>query len=502
MRMPMLMRKTMYGSFLHGKCHLERIAAVSLLGCTCWYGGSEWIVRERIASSYAGAEHFLEKVPRFTTKNPLEDTKGFYKYIQDCEDGRYSEKNLGKVIHVAGTNGKGSVCAFLQSICMESGYRTGMFISPHLVTTRERFCIDGSMISEGEFVEAFNWLSGKITEYRCIRPDYCPTYFERLFFMGVYVFAGAGIDIVILETGLGGRLDTTNVVKNPVVTVVTEIGLDHMAYLGDTIGKIASEKAGIIKAGVPVVFSDRKREASDVICRKAEELGCECHAVSENDYKINEIQKKFIDFSVASRYYDYGRLIAGTTAVYQAENAAVAVRTCEVLKRDCGFGGFTVESIREGIRKMHWSCRMEEIKPRIFIDGAHNEDGIAAFVQSLRQSPDLRNAGDGRCVLIFSVVMDKQYDKMIEMLCGLPMITDFVVTQIPGERGADLEELGKIFGQYAGKDAQRIYTYEKIEDALAFGLSVRGDTGKVYIVGSLYLAGIVESSMEDCDDRF
>lgn len=459
---------------------------------------------EQIARSYAEAEHFLESVPRFTKKNPLEDTKGFYEYIQNCENGRYCEKNLGKVLHVAGTNGKGSVCAFLESICRESGYRTGLFTSPHLVTTRERFCIDGSMISEEEFVEAFCWLSDKTAAYRSIRPDYNPTYFERLFFMGMYVFARAGVDMMILETGLGGRLDTTNVVKDPAVTVITEIGLDHMAYLGDTIDRIAAEKAGIIKAGVPVVFSDRRKAASDQIRRKAADLDCKCYAVSENDYKINEIQKKFIDFSVVSRYYDYGRLTVNTTAVYQAENAALAVRTCEVLINDCGCGALTAESIKAGIRKMHWPCRMEEVIPGVLIDGAHNEDGIAAFVQSLRQSPDFQNAenaADERCVLIFSVVRDKQYDKMIEMLCGLPVIMDFVITHIPGERGADLEELAGIFGQYVNQKTQRIYTYEKIEDALAFGLSVRRDTGKVYIVGSLYLAGIVESSVEDCDDR-
>lgn len=463
------------------------------------------IMKELIAHSYASAEHFLSKVPKFTKKNPMEATKGFYEFIQSCENGRYCENNLGKVIHVAGTNGKGSVCAFLQSICMESGYRTGMFISPHLVTTRERFCVDGSMISEAEFVEAFNWLSDRIMAYRCISPDYNPTYFERLFFMGVYVFAEACVDVLILETGLGGRLDTTNVVNNPVMTILTEIGLDHMAYLGDTIEEIASEKAGIIKPGVPVVFSDRKRASSGIIRRKAQELGCKWHAVSENDYKINEIQKKFIDFSFVSRYYGYGRLTVGTTAVYQVENAAVCVRACEVLKRDCGFERFTAESIKEGIRKMHWSCRMEEVRPGVFIDGAHNEDGIAAFVQSLNMVSDARVAAHEKCVLIFSVVKDKQYDKMIELLCGLSMVTDFVLTQIPGERGADLAELRNIFEQHAGRcgdgHTQRIYTYEKIEDALAFGLSARG-TGRVYIVGSLYLAGIVEGSMEDCDDRF
>ena len=403
---------------------------------------------------------------------------------------------MGRIIHVAGTNGKGSVCAFLESICRKSGYRTAMFTSPHLVTTRERFCIDGSMISEEAFLEAFNWLTDQIEQYRSVNSEYCPTYFERLFFMGIYVFARADVKVTILEAGLGGRLDTTNVVRCPAVCVITEIGLDHMAYLGDTIEQIAAEKAGILKVGVPVVFSDRKSAASAIICKKAQELGCACHRVSENDYKINEIQKKFIDFSVVSRYYDYGRMIARTTACYQAENAAVAVRTCEILKRACGFDRFTVESIKEGIRQMHWACRMDEVSPGVFIDGAHNEDGIAAFVQSLKLSPE-------HCVLIFSVLRDKQYDKMIELLCGLSMVTDFVITQIPTQRGANLEELRAGFEQRIDRHTQRIYTYEKIEDALAYGLSVKKrDGGRVYIVGSLYLAGIVEANMEDYDDRF
>ncbi|MDE6365081.1 MAG: hypothetical protein K2L86_12615 [Lachnospiraceae bacterium] len=215
-------------------------------------------MQEKFARSYAEAEHFLEEVPRFTKKNALEDTRGFYEFIQNCEKGRYREERLGIIIHVAGTNGKGSVCAFLESICRISGYRTAMFTSPHLVMTRERFRVDGSMISEEMFLEAFNWLAVQVERYHSVKPDYCPTYFERLFFMGIYVFARADVGVTILETGLGGRLDTTNVVKRPAVSVITEIGLDHMEYLGDTIEKIAAEKAGILKAGVPVVFTDRK----------------------------------------------------------------------------------------------------------------------------------------------------------------------------------------------------------------------------------------------------
>ena len=450
---------------------------------------------ERQIKNYAAAEQFLEEVPKFAKKNPLEDTRKFYMYIQNCSGGKYCEERLGKIIHVAGTNGKGSVCAYLQSICKESGYRTGMFTSPHLMTTRERFCVDGNILSEEEFLNAFYWLSDQITTYHAIAPEYNPTYFERLFFMGIYVFAKAQVDVLLLETGLGGRLDTTNIIKNPILTIITEIGLDHMEYLGDTIDKIAAEKAGILKAGVPVIFSNKKKAASAVLCEKAQKLSCKCHAVSEKDYKINEIQKKFIDFSVVSRYYDYGRLIVDTTAVYQVENAAIAIRATEVLKRDCGFETITIKSIKNGIRKMHWACRMEEVLSGVYIDGAHNEDGIAAFVQSLKVTPiftDTKHQFDKRCVLIFSVVRDKQYNKMIEMLCELPMVTDFVITHIPGERGAKLAELRSIFDRYAGKNTQGIYTYEKIEDAVAFGLSVGKDGGRVYIVGSLYLAGIVE----------
>lgn len=446
-------------------------------------------MEELFADSYHEAEAFLAEVPKFTKKNLFEDTQAFYEYIQACDNGRYSEKNLGRIIHVAGTNGKGSVCAFLQQICIESGYKTGMFTSPHLVTTRERFHIDGNIISEETFVEAFNWLTKTLRAYATIKAGYKPTYFERLFFMGMYIFTKAGVEVTVLETGLGGRLDTTNVIKSPVLTIITEIGLDHMEYLGNSITEIAKEKAGIIKTCVPVVFMDRKKEASAVICKKAADFGCKCCSVSENDYKINEIQKKYIDFFVVSSYYGYCGLKACTTAAYQAENAALAVKACEVLERDCGFQNISLESVKMGISKMRWAGRMEEVASGVYIDGAHNEDGIEAFVKSVNSAPRPDICEEDRCLLIFSVVKDKQYDKMIEMLCKLNMVTDFVVTHIPGGRGAELAQLRELFRKHTDKP---IHTYEKIEDALRFSVSVRGMQGVVYIVGSLYLAGIVE----------
>lgn len=449
-------------------------------------------MREIVAGSYEEAEHFVSEVPKFTGKNPFEQTKDFYAFLQK----EIREEQLGKIVHVAGTNGKGSVCAFLQQIFLESGYHVGMFISPHLITMRERFLINGEMVSEQVFLEAFNWLCGRINAYKAVKGDYTPAYFERLFFMGLYIFAKAGVDVTVLETGLGGRLDTTNVIKKPVLCILTEIGLDHMEYLGDTVEKIANEKAGIIKPKVPVLFLGRKKEVFDVCVKKASECGAVCHVVSKKEYKINEIKKKYIDFSVVSRYDDYGRLIIHTSALYQVENAALAIRACEVLRWECGFDRICAETVQDGIRKMHWAGRMEEIIPGVYIDGAHNEDGIEAFVYSLQHAADRK-----RCMLIFSVVKDKQYDKMIEQLCGLDRVTEFVLTHIPGERGAMLDTLVERFRECTDKE---IHAFELIEDAVSYCLDKKESTAcEIYIVGSLYLAGAVRGLLEDRkNDRF
>jgi dihydrofolate synthase/folylpolyglutamate synthase len=338
-------------------------------------------------------------------------------------------------------------------------------------------------------LEAFNWLNGKIKEYGT---EYNPTYFERLFFMGIYIFAKAEPDVTILETGLGGRLDTTNVIKNPAITVITEIGFDHMAYLGNTLEAIAGEKAGIIKENIPVVFSDRKSEVYGVLEQKASQMHAKAYPVSKKDYKINEIKKKSIDFSVTNLYDNYVSLLINTTALYQVENAALAYRACEVLKSDRCLDRLSDKSISNGIFKMHWMGRMEEVMPDIYIDGAHNEDGIEAFAQSLEAKVPMDEID--KCVIVFSVVKDKEYDKMIQMLCKLKFVTDFIITHIPGERGANLEELKALFEKNCEKgNSCNIYTYDNIEDAIKKSIILKGEKGRVYIVGSLYLAGIVEN---------
>jgi len=437
--------------------------------------------------TYTQAEEYLAEVPKFTKKNPLEETRGFYLFLTE-ETKRIELRNLGKIIHVAGTNGKGSVCSFLSSICRESGYKTALFTSPHLITTRERFRIDGEMMSEEEFMESFHWLKEAVEAYHEVKPEYQPTYFERLFFMGLYSFSKAKVDITIMETGLGGRLDTTNVIDKPVISVITEIGFDHMAYLGDTLEKIAAEKAGIIKREIPVVFSDRKEQTSVVIEGYAAKLGAPCYKVLKNEYKINEIRKKSIDFSVVSRYYDYIRLTTHTQAVYQVENAAVAVRAIEVLKETQGLDGVTKETIVRGVEKMCWPGRMEEVRPGVCIDGAHNEDGMQAFIDSITAMHSKQSSNE-KCYVVFSAVQDKKYDKMIQMLSKVAHITDFVITRIPGDRGAVLEDLKKLFQEYTDVP---VHVYEEIRDAIRYCVQNKGEDGTVYIVGSLYLAGLVE----------
>ena len=434
--------------------------------------------------TYEQAQDYILEVPKFTTKNPLEETRGFYRFLQTRG---YQEGKLGKIIHIAGTNGKGSVCAFMDAVCRESGYHVGMFTSPHLISMRERFVIDGKMVSEEAFLEAFWWLEEAIAAYHEQKADYQPTFFERLFFMSLFLFQKAGVDISIMETGLGGRLDTTNVFEHPSVCVITEIGLDHMAYLGDTIEKIAEEKAGIIKEGSPVVFVDKRPESTVVIEKRAAKRNACCHKVLRNEYKINEIQKKSIDFSLSSRYYGYIGFVVETAAVYQVENAAIAVRALEVLKENEKLAGITKETMQRGIRNMRWAGRMEEVLPQVYIDGAHNEDGVEAFLESVRAG--WQQEKGKRCFLVFSAVNDKKYDKMIEMLTQLSCVTDFCITRIPGQRGVNINELEKQFRIYTDRN---IHVFDEIRDAFEFCMHQKGEKDVVYIVGSLYLAGLVE----------
>ena len=204
--------------------------------------------------NYEEAVAYIEETPKFTKKNSLDHTR-------ECLRRLGNPEKKFKVIHVAGTNGKGSTCAFLTSILREAGYSCGLFTSPHLVRINERFQINEINIDDDTFLAAFEKVKALADEL-VAEGSYHPTYFEMLFLMGMVIFADAGVDYVTLETGLGGRLDATTAVEDPVACVITSISLDHMQYLGDTVSKIAGEKAGIIVPNVPVIYDGNDPDAA------------------------------------------------------------------------------------------------------------------------------------------------------------------------------------------------------------------------------------------------
>ena len=428
--------------------------------------------------TYEAAEQYILGIPKFTKKNSMENTRCFLKHLGYVDDRKV------KIIHVAGTNGKGSVCAYLHSILKEAGFRTGMFTSPHLVLMRERFLINGEMVSE----EAFLWAFQTVAEKLCDLPEvlqkasYHPTFFEYLFFMAVVLFGHYGVEYIIWETGLGGGLDATNAIDRKDVCVITSIGYDHMEYLGETLSEIAAEKAGIFRKNVPVVYFDKEKSVTETLEKCAVLAETFTFPVSFRAIKEINSHDKTIDFSLQSNYYGYIRLSMPTIALYQIENAALAAAAIERLKDRAGV---SAEQLAEGIKKMRWEGRMEEIMPSVYLDGAHNTDGIQAFLRSVEQDGCM-----GKRLLLFSMVREKQYRAVMDMLAVSGLFDEIGVAEIQDKRALPLRELADYFRQYTGL---RIREYETLKDAVR-DLTVRREAkDRVYIVGSLYLAGEVKA---------
>ncbi|MEG1847617.1 MAG: folylpolyglutamate synthase/dihydrofolate synthase family protein [Lachnospiraceae bacterium] len=423
--------------------------------------------------TYAEAEQYILSVPKFTQKNEQTRTKQFYERLgKPCGNT--------KIIHVAGTNGKGSVCAYLNAMLTEAGYTVGMFTSPHLVTMRERFRVGGKMVSESKFAASFSDVMEEVRQWNKTEEFYHPTFFELLFFMGMQLFESSSLDYVILETGLGGRLDATNVIEHPVATVITKIALDHMEYLGDTLEKIAGEKAGILKQGTPLIFLDTTPEVTSVLTNRAKDFGCAVYGVSCQNYTILQIKNKSIDFFTESKYYRSMRLTLSTCALYQLTNVVTAIMTMTVIGVQ---QQMSEEQIRRAVAGTVWEGRMEEIMPDVILDGAHNEDGMEAFMHTVRASKGYRNQ------LLFAVVKDKNYAEMIRILMKDHLFDRITITQISGDRAVPATVLREIFEQYTDTE---IVIEENISAAFADALAHKKKQDRLYIVGSLYLVGQIK----------
>ena len=432
---------------------------------------------EKKSYTYEEAVVYALQIPKFTKKNTPEDTRRFYEYL-----GRPGERS--GLIHVAGTNGKGSVCSYINAVLSGAGRRTGLFTSPHLVDVRERFRLDGEMISKEEFARCFNQVMDSVKAF-CEKnhEEYHPTFFEMLFFISMLWFQEKRADYIILETGMGGRLDATNVIEKPLVTVITRIGLDHTEYLGNTKAEIAAEKAGIIKKGVPVVFWEQEEEVNEVIVKKAREMSAEVIPVSEKQVIFFKFKNKTVDFSMSSEYYEYIRASLPTAAVYQKENAALAIRALEVLGRTVPL---TRQQVETGLSGAKWEGRMEEVLPGVYIDGAHNEDGIQAFLDSVRE-----DGCRGKRHLLFSVVSDKRAENMIGRIVDSGLFADVAIAPIDSARSLTQEQLLSL---WKGRNHARLYhNPEEAWDAL---ISEKDEADMVYAAGSLYLAGQLKAYMK------
>lgn len=429
---------------------------------------------------YKGAVDYIEELPRFTKKHPLNHTKEFMKRLG-------SPARRCKVIHVAGTNGKGSVCAYIQAILQAEGKSCGFFTSPHLIAVNERIQIDRRPVDDRCFFEVFRdaFRAAQDMEQEGLGH---PSYFEFLYGMGMLTFDRAAVEYIILETGLGGRLDATNSVERPILTVITSISLDHTDILGDTISEIAYEKAGIIKPGVPVFFDGGNEEAAQVIRKEAGKKAAPCREISKNAYEIQEVHRNYIAFSRRNAYDKDVMWRVPICGCYQAMNLEIALEAMEYLLQAGKDSICYPEGWADAVAAVRWEGRMEEAAERLVVDGAHNPGAIEAFAETFQM---LESDQREEPVLIFSAAADKNYEKMIEYLCEHVKARAYIVTEIEDSRRVPADKLGSIFEKYTDR---KVMAFAGLGDALRAAFEERGE-GRIYCLGSLYLAGMVKKLM-------
>ena len=382
-----------------------------------------------------------------------------------------------RCIHVAGTNGKGSVCAMLDSILRAEGYRVGLFTSPFILRFHERIQADGEQITDAELAE--------VTEY--VRPfaealPEPPTEFELITAIGFEFFRRRGVEIVVLEVGLGGRLDPTNVIEEPLLSIITDIDFDHTKQLGNTIQAIAAEKAGIIKEGRPCLYGGSGNSA----CRTVRAVAAMRHApfytVDRSDYRLKEMTLAGTVFD----FENYTDLRLPLLGVYQPYNAAIVLNALRIIEKE-GVTG-SEEALRRGLASVRWMARFELLKsdPVVLYDGGHNPQGITAAVQSVGQY-----FPEQKVNLLTAMMMDKDFDQMIHRL--KPIAGKVYTVHPDTPRALSAEELAKFF-QYHKIEAE---PYESIVDAVRTAIEdSRRDGVPLICLGSLYLYEHVVRAME------
>ncbi len=402
--------------------------------------------------TYREALAWLYATQKFGIKLGLENTQRLLRTLR--------VEKLGRIIHVAGTNGKGSVCAMIDAICQAAGYRSGLFTSPHLISFRERIRVNGEMITEGAIADGLSAIRDLVRQW-----ETHPTFFEITTALALQHLQQAQCEIIVLETGMGGRLDATNAVTAD-VSVITPIDFDHQKWLGNSLAEIAAEKAGIIKQAVPVISAGQQKAAAKVIADRAADCGAPLQFVNE--------PRTASDVALPG--------------AHQKLNAAVAVAAIGALD-----SSIPEDVIARALRSVAWPARFQIWDERIVIDGAHNPAGARALVQTWREQFRDENA-----TVVLGVLRDKEVAEIISILS--PIAARFVLPRIRSERAIPAAELSQLISSIIPlvPHSLAMSTADAISQALA-------QSNRILITGSLHFAGEAlaqlrgtSNSLEDC----
>ena len=384
-------------------------------------------------------------------------------------------QNRLKFVHIAGTNGKGSCAAVLASVLKTAGYKTGLFTSPYLFRFNERMQINGREIDNDILADVVTRVSIPAE----IMEDH-PTEFELMTAAAMLWYAEEGCDIVVLEVGLGGRFDATNVISRPEVSVIMNIGLDHTKILGDTVEKIAAEKAGIIKAGCPCVLYQQSDSVTQVIRQRCGEVGAELHIADFSAIKTEFDSLEGQVFTYKGEAYAIPLLGA-----HQLKNAAVVIETAETLRRR----GWKLphEDVEHGLYAVSWPARFEVVSdgPCFVVDGGHNPQCAQTVAENLKKYfPGCRR------VLLIGVLADKDYRSLADILA--PEADEFVCVTPNSDRALPAEELAQVLRPY-GKP---VTVCESIKEGVSAAIDAAGQDGMVCAVGSLYMVGEIRACFD------
>ena len=378
-------------------------------------------------------------------------------------------------IHVAGTNGKGSVAAALSSILYQSGYKVGLYTSPHLVRFNERICINNHQISDADVVKSYEAVQ------QVHHGDRSPTFFEFATAMALYEFGRQGVDWAVIETGMGGRFDATNVIR-PAISVITNVSMEHRDYLGNTLARITREKAGIIKRGAPVVTAIKQKQARAVVHRIAVRESAPLYILGKNFKARRHRSGAFSYYGIENTWHHMHTPLLGH---YQVENAALTLAVCELLNQDKA--EISRNNIQDGLLNTRWPGRLEIVcnHPLVILDGAHNLIAARNLAKFLSKHLARR-----RITLVVGILDDKPYTAMLKSL--LPVCSRAIITRAKTDRALTPQRLYAA----AKKIISDVTMTPRVAAAARQAIETAGPDDVICIAGSLYVVGEAKEAIE------